>query len=202
MRLPAPERRQQLLDVACEMFAERGFHSTSMDDIALTAGVTKPVLYQHFPSKRALYLELLDRIGNDLLRAITAATQRATTGRARVEQGFQAYFQFVTDNRSEFRLLFGASVRNDAEFAEIVDHVIEQVAVAVTTLIDIEGSSTHRSVLAHALVGIAEATSRRLSNDDDEAEADPEVLASWLAELAWFGLRGVRAEELTLRDAR
>lgn len=202
MRLPAPERRQQLLDVACEMFAERGFHSTSMDDIALTAGVTKPVLYQHFPSKRALYLELLDRIGNDLLRAITAATERATTGRARVEQGFQAYFQFVTDNRSEFRLLFGASVRNDAEFAEIVDHVIEQVAVAVTTLIDIEGSSTHRSVLAHALVGIAEATSRRLSNDDDEAEADPEVLASWLAELAWFGLRGVRAEELTLRDAR
>lgn len=184
------------------MFAERGFHSTSMDDIALTAGVTKPVLYQHFPSKRALYLELLDRIGNDLLRAITAATERATTGRARVEQGFQAYFQFVTDNRSEFRLLFGASVRNDAEFAEIVDHVIEQVAVAVTTLIDIEGSSTHRSVLAHALVGIAEATSRRLSNDDDEAEADPEVLASWLAELAWFGLRGVRAEELTLRDAR
>jgi AcrR family transcriptional regulator len=202
MRLPAPERRQQLLDVACEMFAERGFHSTSMDDIALTAGVTKPVLYQHFPSKRALYLELLERIGNDLLRAITAATERATTGRARVEQGFQAYFQFVTDNRSEFRLLFGASVRNDAEFAEIVDHVIEQVAVAVTTLIDIEGSSTHRSVLAHALVGIAEATSRRLSNDDDEAEADPEVLASWLAELAWFGLRGVRAEELTLRDAR
>ncbi|MFN8036919.1 MAG: TetR/AcrR family transcriptional regulator [Acidimicrobiia bacterium] len=200
MRLPAPERRQQLLDVACEMFAERGFHSTSMDDIAATAGVTKPVLYQHFPSKRALYLELLDGIGADLLSAITAATDRATTGRERVEQGFHAYFRWVAGNRAAFRLLFGASVRNDAEFAEIADRVIEQVAEAVTTLIDIEGSSTHRTVLAHALVGIAEATSRRLSTED--AESDPEVLASWLAEMAWFGLRGVRAEEAALRDAR
>jgi len=136
-----------------------------------------------------------------LLRAITAATERATTGRERVEQGFHAYFEFVTENRSEFRLLFGASVRNDVEFAEIADHVIEQVAVAVTTLIDIEGSSAHRAVLANALVGIAEATSRRLLSDPD-AEADPQLLASWLAELAWFGLRGVRAEELSPTDAR
>ena len=50
MRLPADERRQQLLAVACDLFARTGFHDTSMDDIAEAAGVTKPVLYQHFPS--------------------------------------------------------------------------------------------------------------------------------------------------------
>ena len=65
-RLPADERRQQLLAVACELFANSGFHETSMDEIAEGAGVTKPVLYQHFPSKRALYAELLDDTGRRL----------------------------------------------------------------------------------------------------------------------------------------
>ena len=59
VRLPAHERRRQLLDVALDVFAADGFHSTSMNDVAEAAGVTKPVLYQHFASKRQLYLELL-----------------------------------------------------------------------------------------------------------------------------------------------
>ena len=67
MRLPADQRRQQLLDVARDVFAERGFHATSMDEIAEAAGVTKPVLYQHFPSKRSLYVELLTDTGDQLL---------------------------------------------------------------------------------------------------------------------------------------
>ena len=59
-RLPAAERRQQLLDVAVATFSEQGYRNTSMNDIAEAAGVTKPVLYQHFPSKRELFLELED----------------------------------------------------------------------------------------------------------------------------------------------
>src|SRR5687768_4632909 len=69
-RLPAARRRQQLLDVALGVFAERGFHPTSMNDLAEAAGVTKPVLYQHFGSKRELYLELLDDVGTRLRTAI------------------------------------------------------------------------------------------------------------------------------------
>ena len=61
-RLPAARRRRQLLDVALELFAARGYHTTSMNDIAEAAGVTKPVLYQHFRSKRELYLELLEDV--------------------------------------------------------------------------------------------------------------------------------------------
>ena len=82
MRLPADERRQQLLAVACDLFARSGYHDTSMDDIAEGAGVTKPVLYQHFPSKRALYAELLDDTVNRLLDRLSEATGRATSGRA------------------------------------------------------------------------------------------------------------------------
>ncbi len=193
MRLPADVRRQQLVDVARDVFAARGFHATSMDDVAVAAGVTKPVLYQHFSSKRALYIELLEKVGAELLGAITAATERASTGREQVDNAFVAYFRFVTENRSAFRLLFGASVRNDVEFAQVAEGVIEQIATAIAPLIDIDASPEHRRVLAHALVGVAESTSRRALADPD-AEAEPERLAHWLAEMVWFGLRGVRAE--------
>src|ERR1044072_9098199 len=87
MRLPGPRRRHQLLDVARELFAAGGFHATSMDDVAEAAGVTKPVLYQHFPSKRALYRELLEDVGSRLMADITAAMIPADTGRERVEKG-------------------------------------------------------------------------------------------------------------------
>jgi AcrR family transcriptional regulator len=195
MRLPAQQRRTQLLSVAIEVFAERGFHATSMDEIAEAAGVTKPVLYQHFPSKRALYRELLDDVDAQLVTRLVEATAGAASGRERVQDGFAAYFRFVAENRAAFRLLFGASVRNDAEFAVVAEGAIDRIAALIATLIDIEAPAGHRRVLAHAIVGMAEATSRRLTNDD--AEDDPDRLAGWLAEMAWFGLRGVRAEEPT-----
>jgi AcrR family transcriptional regulator len=192
-RLPAEQRRRQLLDVSCQVFAERGFHATSMDDVASKAGVTKPVLYQHFPSKRALFVELLDDVGRQLLGELAVATRGVTTGRERVEAGFNAYFRFVTGNEAAFRLLFGAAARNDVEFTEIVERILDDSADAISQLIDIHGTPEHRRVLAHALIGIAEATSRDALTDD--GPLDPTMLAQWVSELAWFGLRGVRAEE-------
>jgi AcrR family transcriptional regulator len=192
MRLPADERRQQLLDVARELFAASGFHDTSMDDIAEGAGVTKPVLYQHFPSKRALYGELLEDTGRRLLDHLARATGRATSGRERVEAGFRAYFQFAVGDRSSFRLLFGASIRSDPDFARTVVEVLRAAADTISTLIEIPTSDEQRRVLASALVGMAESVGRRALTDPD---VDADELASWVAELAWFGLRGVRAEE-------
>jgi AcrR family transcriptional regulator len=194
MRLPADQRRRQLLEVALDIFSERGFHATSMDDVAVSAGVTKPVLYQHFPSKRALYVELLEHVGAELMVELTLATQRASTGRQRVEDGFAVYFRYVTQNPAAFRLLFGASVRNDPEFATVADRVVADVAAAITELIAVDVPDEHRRVLAHALVGMAESTGRRALADPASA-ADPEALARWVAELAWFGLRGVRVED-------
>jgi AcrR family transcriptional regulator len=194
MRLPAEQRRRQLLDVSCGVFAASGFHATAMDDIARAAGVTKPVLYQHFPSKRALMTELLEDVGRQLLDGLGASTGAVETGRERVESGFEAYYRFVTGNRAAFRLLFGASVRNDAEFAQIVDRVLHQAADLISELIEIETTAEHRRVLAHALVGVAEATSRHALSDAD-ASRDATQLARWVSELVWFGLRGVRADE-------
>jgi len=192
-RLPADQRRRQLLDIACRIFADSGFHASAMDDIAGAAGVTKPVLYQHFASKRALFVEVLEDVGGQLLTSLGVATAEATTGRDRVEAGFTNYFRFVTGNEPAFRVLFGASARNDAEFATIVDHILEEVAEAISQVIEIEGTDDHRRVLAHAVIGMAEATSRdALTADGTALSADR--LATWVAELAWFGLRGVRAD--------
>jgi AcrR family transcriptional regulator len=163
-----------------------------MDDIAAAAGVTKPVLYQHFASKRALFVEVLQDVGNQLLARLAAATTEATTGRARVEAGFRAYFHFVTENEPAFRVLFGAAARNDPEFAGVVDRVLGEISDTISQLIEIEGTPEHRRVLAHAVIGIAESTSRDALSGDGTA-LEPDRLAAWVAELAWFGLRGIRA---------
>jgi AcrR family transcriptional regulator len=194
MRLPADERRQQLLAVACDLFARSGFHDTSMDDIAEAAGVTKPVLYQHFPSKRALYVELLDDTGRRLLDRLADATGHATTGRERVEAGFRAYFEFAVGDASSFRLLFGASIRSDPEFARTVEAILQAVADTISTLIDLPTSDDQRRVLAYALVGMGESVGRRALTDPGP-DVDGNELAAWITELAWFGLRGVRTEE-------
>ena len=191
--MPADQRRQQLFAVARERFSQQGFHATSMDEIAEAAGVTKPVLYQHFPSKRALYVELLEETGRELLRMLADATARAGTPRERVELGFRAYFDFAVGNRSAFRFLLGTSLRSDQEFARIVEEILDAAAETIATLIDIPAPAEQRQMLANAIVGMAEAVGRRALRD--QSGPDAEQLASWISELAWFGLRGVRAHD-------
>lgn len=189
-RLPAARRRRQLLEVALGVFGEQGFHRTSMNDIAEAAGVTKPVLYQHFRSKRDLYRELLTEVGSSLLDAITKATAAAASPHEQVELGFVAYFRFVADNEPAFRILFGGGTRRDEEFAAQVALVEAAIADAIATLIDVEGlPAGARRQLAHGLVGLAEGTSRLWVADGKGGS--PEDVARLVADLAWRGLRGV-----------
>src|SRR6202161_955008 len=90
-RLTAEQRRGQLFAVALELFAQRGYRATTMEDIATAAGVTKPLLYQHFASKRALYLELVHQVSDELLETLGAAYGRANRPRETVENGYRAY---------------------------------------------------------------------------------------------------------------
>jgi AcrR family transcriptional regulator len=190
-RLPAARRRKQLLAVALEVFAERGFHPTSMNDLAEAAGVTKPVLYQHFGSKRELYLELLDDVGSRLRDSIGKATSEAATPREQVERGFGAYFRFVAEHQAAFQVLFGGGSRRDEEFAAHARRVEDAVADAIAVLIDVPGlDDDTRRLLAHGIVGLAEGTSRHWLLDGKAG--DPDALAARVAELAWAGLRGIR----------
>lgn len=188
-RLPAHRRRQQLLDVALQVFGEQGFHPASMNDIAEAAGVTKPVLYQHFRSKRDLYRELLTSIGGQLLEEITKATAAARSPHEQVELGFAAYFRFVAAHPASFRVFFGGGTRRDEEFAALVSDVEGAIADAIAALIDVETLDvTGRRHLAHGLVGLAESTSRLWMSEG--AVESPEQMARLVADMAWYGLRG------------
>ena len=189
LRLPAAERRRQLLTTAIEAFSAHGFHDTSMNDVAALAGITKPVLYQHFDSKRDLYKALLDEVGNRLLDSIAKATAEATDGKSTTELGFRAYFRWVADDHAAFRLLFGGGTPNDEEFAEAVAAITAEAAAATVPLIAVDLPESKRRTLAHALVGMAEGASRRLVELGDDF--DPDQIADDVSALAWAGLRAL-----------
>ena len=189
-RLNAVARREQLLDVALEVFARAGYHGASMNDVAEAAGVTKPVLYQHFESKRELYRALLDEVGARLLAAITTATAGTTDGREQTELGFRAYFRWVAEDHDAFRLVYGSGARRDEEFNRAVRRVTAGAAAAIAPLIAADIDDEHRLTLAHAIVGLAEGASRRLVERGDEF--DPDEVARQVSDLAWAGLRAVR----------
>jgi len=192
-RLPAAERREQLLEVALQVFAARGFHQTSMNDVAEAAGVTKPVLYQHFTSKRALYLELLELVSTRLMLVIDEATSSAGGPRQQVQRGLQAYFRFVVESRDEYQLMFGGGTRRDAEFAQEAARLERSIAAVIAELIVVEGLADHdRALLAHAIVGLAEGATRHWLAD--ELDLDPDEVAARVSDLAWSGLRGIRSD--------
>ncbi len=205
-RLTADARRRQLFEVALSLFAEHGYAATTMDDIAEAAGVTKPLVYQHFESKRALYLELMDVFSRELVDRIVTATAAADGPRQQVELGFAAYFELMVDNEPAFRLLYGRDAPDDPELGAALRRVEATIAEAIDPLIDAGLDPGHRLLLAHAVVGMAEGASRhwldaqrehlgdrRGAPGTDPADGSEEAgrLAARLADFAWAGLRQV-----------
>jgi AcrR family transcriptional regulator len=174
-----------------KVFAAQGFHGTSMSDIAVAAGVTKPVLYQHFGSKRQLYAELLTEVGKQLQDVIIKAVAEATSPRQMVENGFAAYFEFVTTRRDAFELFYATSSWRDPEFSSLVHKVENMLAEQVAEFIEIDGlTKDQRRLLGHGIVGMVEGASTHWLLAEETA--DPEQLTRQLADLAWRGLRGVK----------
>jgi len=188
-RLPAPVRREQLLDVALEEFGATGFHQTSMHTIAERAGVTKPVVYQHFPSKRELYLEVLAAVGQHLRTEMEDAAAAAESPHGIVEEGFRRWFGFFDTQPAAFRVLFGEASRSDREFAREVAIVEHTMAEWVSASLTIDYLEPHaRLLFGHAIVGMAEGAIRHWFAGDRSMSAD--ALAGQMSELAWLGLRG------------
>lgn len=189
-RLPGPERRIQLLGAARRAFAESGFHETSMNDVAKVAGVTKPVLYQRFESKRDLYRTVLEDIGDRLMATVFESASAAVTPREQVEAGFSAYIDFVQADPDGFKLFFSGASREDPEWAEITDRVLESVASSIAELLAVEGMSMeHRRTLAYGVAGMAESMVRHWQQGP--TDLDPGDLLQDLTTLAWVGLRGL-----------
>ncbi|MEM9564387.1 MAG: TetR/AcrR family transcriptional regulator [Actinomycetota bacterium] len=191
-RLPGPERRAQVLAVARRVLSDSGFHGTTMSDIAEAAGVTKPVLYQHFASKRDLYRTVLTDIGDRLERAVIESAVAAPSPRERAEAGIRAFARFVEDDFDGFRLLFDGTNRHDEEWAVITRDVERSLAQAVAALIDVPSAdATRRQVMAYGIIGLAESMMRQAKADGGDHYAE-ERLVGDITSLMWSGLRGIQ----------
>jgi AcrR family transcriptional regulator len=181
------DRRRQILDTALTSFSVAGYHNTSMNDIAEALSMTKPVVYQYFDSKRALYLELLRFVGDDLVTTVTASVAGANNPHDQAEQGMIAYFTWVANNKEAFALLFESSARVDAEFTDIVSEFEDAAARAIAPFINANISADDQVTFAIGLVGMAETVSRQVLRHG--RDFDPEALGRAVAALAWGGLR-------------
>ncbi len=193
-RLPAAERRFQLLSAAITVFSRDGYHGTSMNHIAVAAGVTKPVLYQHFPSKQALYLELLGTIGSQLDDAITTAVSACEHPKEKVVAGLTAYFTFVRDHRAEFKLIFGNGAGTDPEFSSAVRDVEWSIADHIGEMLTDLGPPELAQRLAHGVVGLAEGTCRYWLSREPTLE--PSLLGNDVANLLWSGMRDLSPDRV------
>jgi AcrR family transcriptional regulator len=114
-RLPRDQRRAQLLDAANEVFTTRGYHAAAMDEIAAAAGISKPVLYQHFHSKLDLYLALLDQACDTLVDVVQVALDSTDHNADRVVAVIGAFYDFVSSASGEFRFVFESDLTGDTK---------------------------------------------------------------------------------------
>ena len=187
-RLTAEARRAQLLSVAREVFAEDGYPGAAMEKIAQRAGVTKPVLYQHFEGKKELYLALLDSDMSRLLAQVSGAIESAQDNPSRIRKGLAAYFNYIEANVDSFRLLFRETMGADPEFRESIDRFHDAAATSIGAIISDEtGKSLELAeLLARGIMGMSEAAATWWL--DRKQEIEKVELVESLAELAWRGL--------------
>ena len=126
-RMPRRERRAQLLESALEVFVAQGYHAAAMDDIAERAGVSKPVLYQHFPGKLELYLALLDVSCDTVIDNCRKALESTHDNKQRVAATMEAFYEYVAGDTGAFRLVFESDLTNEPAVREQVDRVTTRV---------------------------------------------------------------------------
>ena len=194
-RLPRGARRAQLLSAAQQIFVARGYHAAAMDEIAERAGVSKPVLYQHFPGKLDLYLALLDHHTDALVRAVRDALASTTDNKQRVAATMDAYFAYVDSEGEAFRLVFESDLTNDSAVRERVDRTGLACAQAISEVIAEDAGLPREEamLLGVGLAGMAQVTARYWLSTNGSIPRG--AAARLLASLSWRGIRGFpRAE--------
>src|SRR5450755_201183 len=188
-RLPRQARRRQLLGAAQEVFVAQGYHAAAMDEIAERAGVSKPVLYQHFPGKLDLYLALLDESADELVAIVKAALSSTADNKQRVPATFKAFFDFVASGEA-FRLVFESDLSNEPAVRARLEATMQDCAEMVSQSIHSDAGlgEAEAHLLGIALVGMAQVSSRYWLST---SQAIPKDAAEQLiTRLAWRGISG------------
>ncbi|MGZ5340248.1 MAG: TetR/AcrR family transcriptional regulator [Solirubrobacterales bacterium] len=199
-RIPATDRRELLLAAALEVFAEHGYHETSLGHIAERAGVSKALIYEHFDSKAELHRALLERNRDELLGRVFEAIEGLETPEERLRAGHDAFLGFVEERRDAWRMLFLNP--GDPEAIQTVERLQEQVRTITAQLVaehapresPIAGESVEvaAEMIAEQLVGSIRALAAWWDRHRNVPRA--EILEA-LMDFAWLGLERVAAGE-------
>ncbi len=201
-RLPRKARREQLLAVALEVFVEQGYHAASMDEIADRAGVSKPVLYQHFPGKLDLYLALIESSADTVVDGVRAALASTADNKRRVQATIARWYDYVSEESAAFRLVFESDLTNEPTVRQQIDRVLHESAALIAEVIqeDTGMPKAGSHLLAVSLVGMGQIGARYWLDNNSTLSKDEAIqLASGLA---WRGIGGFpRSDEDKSEDS-
>jgi AcrR family transcriptional regulator len=194
-RVPRELRRRHLLELATQLFTERGFDAASMDELAERAGVSKPVIYDQFGSKDGLLAEVVDALGIELNHAVILAVQGKTEPRELLESGSLAFYRFVGQRRGTWAMIFGAfrgvgtspHTAQDklAEIRARQDTLVGNVILAAARAQGTEPDPLEVSAITRGLNGVYEGL---VEWWEQHPEIEPEQLAQWTVALVLPGL--------------
>jgi AcrR family transcriptional regulator len=190
VRLPRGARRAVLLAAAQDVFAANGYHATAMDEIAERAGVSKPVLYQHFPGKLELYLALVQTHVDELVRLVRDAIDSTTDNKRRVRAAMGAYFDFVEREGEAFRLVFESDLRTEPTVQATIGSANAACADAIAKVIreDAGLDEQQAQLLAVGWVGLSQVAARSWLSTSPRIPKEEAV--ELLSAFAWRGFAG------------
>ncbi len=195
-RMTGPQRRAQLIEVARGLFAERGFEGTSIEEVAQRAGVSKPIVYEHFGGKEGLYAVVVDREMETLLQMVTSSLSD-NRSRYRVQQVALALLTYMEERTDGFRILVrGDSTAHSetATYSSLLNDAISQVEHLLAGDFERRGfDPTLTPMYAQALVGMVSVTAQWWL---DVREPPKEVVAAHLVNLCWNGLTRLEPEPI------
>ena len=185
------ERREQLLDIGRTLFAERGFDGTSVEEIAAAAGVSKPVVYEHFGGKEGLYAVVVDREFERLLGLVSRAVTEGVHYREKLEKAALALLAYIEESSDGFRILVRDShgSTGTGSFASLLSEIAGEVEHVLGQEFDRHGyDRRYAPMYAQMLVGMISLTGQWWL---DERKPGREEVAAHVVNLAWNGLSGL-----------
>lgn len=174
-----------------QVFVEHGYHGTSMDDIAVAAQVSKPVLYQHFPGKHELFMDLLGTQVQVLSSALSEALSSTDDNRERVRATIRAHFQFMDRQDRAYRLLFDSGLNNDPTVASQLEGLTHEFASEIADIIAVDTRlpREHALLLGHGLAGLVQSATRYWATQPEGPDRPSLDEATELAfRLTWRGI--------------
>ncbi|GAA2088304.1 MULTISPECIES: TetR/AcrR family transcriptional regulator [Brevibacterium] len=188
-RMPRAQRRTQLIDSAVRVFAERGYSAASMDDVAEAAGISKPVLYQHFDSKLDLYLAVARTATQTVDSLLRTALDSEGDGRVRIRRTIRAFFRFADEHRDQYTIAYTAYSYEPAAqriFEEVRSGLARELARVVSGGADMDEQTTR--LVGGTIATIGESATRFVIADD---AIDRDAAADAFTAFIWNGIEGL-----------